>query len=66
MTWNDRESAHLEHRLGRPDQNRRYEYDLARFGLEADRVEQAFGDYARMVSELPTATGPRDGVSENQ
>lgn len=65
LTWDDRESAHLEHRLGRPDQKRRHEYNLARFGLEANQVAQAFGDYAQMVSDLPTTTGPRDGAAEN-
>jgi hypothetical protein len=65
LTWDDRESAHLEHRLGRPDQKRGHEYDLARFGLEADQVEQAFGDYAQMVSDLPTFTDPRGGAARN-
>jgi hypothetical protein len=59
LAWDDRESAHLEHLLGRPDQKRRHEYDLARFGLERDQVERAFGDYIDMVAGLPAGFGAR-------
>lgn len=56
LTWDERESAHLEYRLGRPDQKRGHEYDLARFGLDARDVEAAFGDYPDMVAALPAFT----------
>lgn len=53
LQWDERESRHLEHRLGRPDQSRRHEYSLGTYGLSTAQVEAAFGDYMRLVEALP-------------
>ncbi|GAB3233826.1 hypothetical protein GCM10027447_30490 [Glycomyces halotolerans] len=36
----------------RPIRDRRHEYTLSRYGLDPDRVQEAFGDYVQMVTGL--------------
>jgi hypothetical protein len=38
--------------LARPGIGRQHEYELARYGLDPQQVEEAFGDYPRMVEKL--------------
>ncbi|GAB3997782.1 sulfotransferase [Glycomyces albus] len=47
--WTDKDAGNLETVLARPLPDRRHEYGLSRYGLNAPQVEAAFGDYVRLV-----------------
>lgn len=50
--WTDADARALDSVLARPGSGRRHEYELARYGLNPQQVEDAFGDYTRMVEKL--------------
>ncbi|THV33632.1 sulfotransferase family protein [Glycomyces buryatensis] len=52
MKWTMREEGNLETVLARPGMRRNHEYSLGRYGLDLDQVEEAFGDYTRMVASM--------------
>ncbi|WP_051393178.1 sulfotransferase family protein [Glycomyces arizonensis] len=52
LEWTPREEGNLESVLARPGMRRNHEYSLARYGLDPDMVEEAFGDYGRMVTTM--------------
>ena len=46
MDWDDAEEHTLRRVLDRPDSNRGHRYRLSRYGVDADRVDQAFAGYS--------------------
>src|SRR5690606_29278097 len=52
MGWTARDEANLEAVLARPGMKRGHEYSLGHYGLDPDMVDEAFGDYARMVNSM--------------
>ncbi|WP_026931354.1 sulfotransferase family protein [Glycomyces tenuis] len=52
LEWTFKEEGNLESVLARPGMRRNHEYTLARYGLDAEAVERAFGDYGRMVTSM--------------
>jgi hypothetical protein len=50
--WTDADARTLDSVLARPGIGRQHEYELARYGLDPQQVEEAFGDYPRMVEKL--------------
>lgn len=52
MDWTPRDEGNLETVLARPGMKRGHEYSLAHYGLDPDMVDEAFGDYARMVHAM--------------
>ncbi|GAB3647562.1 sulfotransferase family protein [Glycomyces tarimensis] len=48
MRWTASEDANLERVLARPGMRRSHEYHLSRYGIDAEDVEAAFGDYVRL------------------
>lgn len=52
LEWTFEDEGNLESVLARPGMRRNHEYSLARYGLDADAVERAFGDYGRMVASM--------------
>ncbi|WP_199037229.1 sulfotransferase family protein [Glycomyces salinus] len=50
--WTDKDAGNLEKVLARPLPDRRHEYGLSRYGLNAPQVEAAFGDYVRLVDSF--------------
>ncbi|HEX2144539.1 MAG TPA: sulfotransferase [Glycomyces sp.] len=48
MPWTLADEANLEKILTAPATRRRHEYHLTRYGIDADDVEKAFGDYGRL------------------
>ncbi|WP_205326026.1 sulfotransferase [Glycomyces sp. YM15] len=48
--WTERDAGNLDGALARPVTDRRHEYGLARYGLDLDGVEAAFGDYTKLVA----------------
>lgn len=50
--WTERDAANLDDALARPVTDRRHEYGLARYGLDHDGIEAAFGDYTRLVASF--------------
>ncbi|MFC4337083.1 sulfotransferase family protein [Salininema proteolyticum] len=51
-SFTDADRALLEEELDRPKKMRRHEYQLTDYGLTADEVSSAFGDYNRLVQSL--------------
>ncbi|GAB3233109.1 sulfotransferase [Glycomyces halotolerans] len=51
LPWTD-EQGDLAGVLRRPGMRRVHEYSLARYGLDHDMVERAFGDYSRLVGAM--------------
>lgn len=47
--WTGKDAMNLANVLARPQTDRRHEYGLSRYGLNAPQVEAAFGDYVRLV-----------------
>jgi hypothetical protein len=47
--WTEKDAANLAGVLARPVTDRRHEYGLSRYGLDPQKVEDAFGDYTRLV-----------------
>ncbi|SDD48122.1 Sulfotransferase family protein [Glycomyces harbinensis] len=52
MDWTARDEGNLETVLARPGMKRGHEYSLGHYGLDPDKVDAAFGDYARMVNSM--------------
>jgi hypothetical protein len=52
LEWSFREEGNLEEVLVRPGMRRNHEYTLGRYGLDADMVDKAFGDYAKLVAAI--------------
>jgi len=50
--WTNADSAALEGVLARPGIGRQHEYELGRYGLDPEQVENAFGDYPQLVEKL--------------
>jgi hypothetical protein len=50
--WTDADARTLDSVLARPGIGRQHEYELGRYGLTPQQVEDAFGDYPRMVEKL--------------
>ncbi|MFG3341248.1 sulfotransferase family protein [Glycomyces sp. NPDC048151] len=50
--WTEADARTLDSVLARPGIGRQHEYELARYGLNPGQVEEAFGDYPRMVEKL--------------
>ncbi|GAB3226188.1 sulfotransferase [Glycomyces halotolerans] len=49
MEWTGDDEENLHRVLARPGMKRGHEYSLSHYGLDADMVDNAFGDYVRMV-----------------
>jgi hypothetical protein len=49
MEWTPVDEQNLHDVLARPGMRRGHEYTLAHYGLDPDMVDDAFGDYVRMV-----------------
>ncbi|HEU5127275.1 MAG TPA: sulfotransferase [Glycomyces sp.] len=52
MEWTAEDEANLGTVLARPGMRRGHEYSLAHYGLDPTMVDDAFGDYARMVNTM--------------
>ncbi|MEU6860184.1 sulfotransferase [Glycomyces sp. NPDC046736] len=52
LDWTVREEGNLETVLARPGMRRNHEYTLSRYGLDADMVDAAFGDYTKLVNSI--------------
>ncbi|MEU5155720.1 sulfotransferase [Glycomyces sp. NPDC021274] len=52
LDWSFREEGNLEAVLARPGMRRNHEYTLGRYGLDSDMVDDAFGDYTKLVSAI--------------
>lgn len=50
LRWDGSDERRLTTALAAPRDQRRHEYELSRYGIDADDVDAAFGDYTRMVS----------------
>ena len=50
--WTDADAANLDNVLARPGIGRQHEYELTRYGLRPEDVEEAFGDYTSLVERL--------------
>lgn len=50
--WTDDDARTLDSVLARPGIGRQHEYELTRYGLTPQQVEEAFGDYPRMIEKL--------------
>jgi len=52
LPWSLREEGDLESVLARPGMRRNHEYSLARYGLDPEQVDKAFGDYTQLVASI--------------
>ena len=52
LPWSFREEGNLESVLARPGMRRNHEYSLARYGLDPEQVDKAFGDYTQLVASI--------------
>jgi hypothetical protein len=50
--WTEADADVLDSVLARPGIGRQHEYELSRYGLTPEQVEDAFGDYPRLVEKL--------------
>jgi len=50
--WTEADAQVLDSVLARPGIGRQHEYELSRYGLTPEEVENAFGDYPRLVEKL--------------
>ncbi len=50
--WTEADARTLDSVLARPGIGRQHEYELTRYGLDPQQVEEAFGDYTRMIEKL--------------
>ncbi|WP_199035660.1 sulfotransferase family protein [Glycomyces salinus] len=50
--WTDEDAENLDGVLARPGIGRQHEYELSRYGLTPGQVEDAFGDYTKMVQAM--------------
>lgn len=48
--WTERDAGNLDDAMARPVTDRRHEYGVARYGLDLDGIETAFGDYTQLVA----------------
>ena len=53
-TWSASDEAQLDRVLARPAGTRPHEYDMRRYGLEPDQVEQEFAGYLRLLNTIDT------------
>jgi hypothetical protein len=51
-TWTASDEAQLDQVLARPAGTRPHEYDMRRYGLEPDFVEQEFAGYLRLLNTI--------------
>ncbi|MEU6250749.1 sulfotransferase [Glycomyces sp. NPDC047010] len=52
LDWSFKEQGNLDDVLARPGMRRNHEYSLARYGLDPDMVDAAFGDYTKLVNSI--------------
>ncbi|MFC3491616.1 sulfotransferase family protein [Glycomyces rhizosphaerae] len=50
--WTEADALNLDGVLARPGIGRQHEYELARYGLNPEQVESAFGDYPQLVEKM--------------
>ncbi|WP_030159704.1 sulfotransferase [Glycomyces sp. NRRL B-16210] len=50
--WGPKDEANLQRSLERPTDSRKHEYALADYGLTQADVDEAFGDYIKLVTHL--------------
>ncbi|THV41459.1 sulfotransferase family protein [Glycomyces buryatensis] len=50
--WTAEDAANLDGQLARPANDRKHEYSLSDYGLTHSEVDDAFGDYIKLVSSL--------------
>ncbi|THV30088.1 sulfotransferase family protein [Glycomyces paridis] len=51
-TWTEKDAGNLDAVVTGPVTDRKHEYGVARYGLDLSGVEDAFGDYTRLVASL--------------
>lgn len=49
-TWTESDAAQLDQALARPAGTRPHRYDMERYGLQRDQVEEAFAGYLRLLN----------------